>query len=65
MNAKRPTLQEHDNLLLVASEARSDYYQFFHADDDSTMEIATIYESKLNDLNKIVASLLEDSPSKG
>ena len=51
--------------MLAASDARAAYCKFLNADDESTMEKSVVYESKLNDLNEMVLSLLENSPSKG
>ena len=65
MRSKDSILLEHDNLLLAASDARAAYCKFLNADDESTMEKSVVYESKLNDLNEMVLSLLENSPSKG
>ena len=65
MSNKDSILLDHNNLLPAASGTRSAYFEFLNADDESTMGKSVVYESKLNDLNEMVLSLLESSPSKG
>ena len=65
MRDKNSVLREHNELLLMAAETRSAYYDFFKANDENVMSKSADYEDKLNSLKEAVWTLIENSPSKG